>query len=209
MTKRPLVFLVADSPMEQMLRGFFGRDHFHTALGCGRFDFDPDRDIVKAPMKDSHVHHQAVLLLRQYEHTHERAVAMLDAQWDGNQGCADDIRTKISRDLSDAWAEHHVVVFDPEIEVWFWQDNPNVAKALGYKGKDPLRLVLANSGHWPAGQAKPTDPKAAVEYLRRRFRTTTGSGLFRRAFSTVSVKGCTDPAFLSFRNKLATWFPEH
>jgi hypothetical protein len=206
--KRPVVFLVADGSMQQLLEGFFGRERFHNSLGCGHFDFRPESDIVVAPFRDSHVYQQARQLLSMYEHSHQHAVVMVDAQWDGNQGTTADIRKKIEDDLSGVWAEYHVAVLDPELEAWFWQDSPHVADALRYRGNIRLREVLADSGHWPRGQAKPTDPKGAVKYLRRRYRTVESPAIFRHAAAHMSVRSCVDPAFNGLKQTLATWFPE-
>lgn len=45
---RDIVFLVADSTIQQTLEGFFSRDGFHRSLGCARFAVDP-RGVVKPP----------------------------------------------------------------------------------------------------------------------------------------------------------------
>lgn len=200
-----MVFLVADSAMEQLLRGFFGRDQFHRALGCRPIDFDPSQDLFVAPTHDPGVYRTARELLRPVEKLYQRAVVMLDAEWAGSPG-AQRIRAHLTEALGDAWEQFAVIVIEPELEVWVWQDNPNVADAL--KCRADFRKVLHYSGHWPHDQAKPDDPKAALEYLRREQRADRSNALFRRLARSVSTRGCQDEAHQLLRDTLRAWFPE-
>jgi hypothetical protein len=61
---RDVAFLVADSGMVEMLRGFLERSHPGRRLGCGDFTFDTTQDLVVAPTRDSSVYHSARELLR-------------------------------------------------------------------------------------------------------------------------------------------------
>jgi hypothetical protein len=144
-------------------------------------------------------------LLRPVEKLYRRAVVMLDAEWEGSPG-AYRIRAHITESLQCAWEQFEVIVIEPELEAWVWQDSPHVAKAL--KCRADFRQVLHYSGHWPEGQAKPKDPKAALEYLRREQRADRSNALFRRLAGTVSARGCQDEAHQLLRNTLRTWFPE-
>jgi len=62
------------------------------------------------------------------------------------------------------WREDRfaVIVINPELEAWIWQDNVHVEKALGYTSPPSLRLWLRDEGLWPDGLEKPPDPKEAV-----------------------------------------------
>ncbi|WP_328468768.1 hypothetical protein OHA21_52650 [Actinoplanes sp. NBC_00393] len=202
--KRDVVFLVADGSMEQMVRGFFGNSASHRRLGCGRFTVEPT-DIVVATRRDPEVYGLAHELLRPYVATHRHAVVMVDNEWDGSPG-AKNIHDRISKNVSQEWDEYAVVVLDPELEAWLWQDNPNLAGALGCP--PDFRHILTVGGHWPAGQDKPGDPKAALEHLRRRHRADPSKAVFHRVAGRVSVKNCIDPAFLQLRDTLRDWFPE-
>ncbi|GAB3994147.1 hypothetical protein GCM10029992_07730 [Glycomyces albus] len=204
MPMRDLVFLVADGAMVQMLHGFFGREQFHRALGCGSFEFDPEADIVHAPYKDHDVCGRARELLSPYERTHEHAVVLVDDAWDASKG-PDWIRKRINQSLTGYWERYKVIVLEPELEAWLWQDNPHVGKALGCKD---FREYLHRSGHWPRGQSKPTDPKAAFEYLGKRHRADKSNAVFRRMAGKVSVKNCEDDAFRLLRDTLQDWFGE-
>lgn len=201
--KRDVVFLVADGGMEQMLRGFFGRDHFHRSLRCGPFTFDPAKDVVVAPTKDPGVYGTARELLRPYEHSHERAVVMLDADWAGSPG-ATTIQAQIKAALADVWDEFAVIVIEPELEAWIWQDSPHLAEVL--KCPD-FRALLERSGHWPADAPKPPDPKGALDHLRRRYKVKVFNADFGKIAARVSVRHCQDAAFRQLCDHLRTWFP--
>jgi hypothetical protein len=190
--------------MEQMLLGFLCRAQCHKSLGCGPFAFDPREDVVVASTKDPGVFNAARELLRPYENLHQRSVVILDNAWEGSPG-AEAIRTRVADSLKVGWDQFVVIVIDPELEAWVWQDNPHVAEAL--KCRADIRDVLRRSGHWPDGVRKPTDPKAALEYLRRRHGADWSSAAFRRLAGRISVSGCVDPAFVELRDTLRSWFP--
>lgn len=204
---RDVAFLLADSAMQQLLEGFFGRAQFHRSLSCGWFDFDRRADVVVAPTKDPGVYGTARELLRPYEHSHHHAVVMLDAAWDGSPG-AEKIHKQITEALTGVWADFAVIVLDPEIEVWLWQRNANVDRALKHRGDAPAWELLERHGHWPAEQPKPPGPKEAKEFLRRSYRADISNAVFRRAAAAMSVRYCVDPAFIELRDALARWFPE-
>jgi hypothetical protein len=203
-TQRDVVFLVADGAMQQVLVGFLGRPHRYRSLGCGPFAFERE-DIVVAPNRDPGVYGYTRELLRPFEKSHQRAVVMLDAAWDGSPG-AGAIRAEIEAALVDFRSQSAVIVIDPEIEAWIWQDNPHVAAA--FKCRSDIREVLRRSGHWPDGQPKPPDPKAALDYLRKRHGADRSNAAFRRLAEQISVGACVDPAFGRLRDALRTWFPQ-
>ncbi|HEX5495581.1 MAG TPA: hypothetical protein VFX70_13510 [Mycobacteriales bacterium] len=203
--KRDVVFLVADAAMEQVLRGLFGREHCHRSLGCRPFSFVAGEDVVVAPGSDPGVYRLAADLLRHYERSHQFAVVMLDADWGGSPGAAL-IRERITKSLVGRWQERFaVIVIEPELEAWVWQDNPHVATAL--KCPKNFRNILRASGHWPDGVAKPADPKAALTHLRRHHGADRSNAALGRLAGTVSVRHCTDPAFGALRNALRNWLP--
>lgn len=110
--KRDVIFLLADGGMEQVVRGFLGREQCHRSLGCAKFSFDPDLDLRVAPTKDPGVYGTAHELLQPYEHSHQRAVVIVDADWAGSPG-APTIREHISERLSGRWEEFAVIVIEP------------------------------------------------------------------------------------------------
>ncbi|WP_431877464.1 methylation-associated defense system protein MAD4 [Micromonospora marina] len=203
--KRDVVFLVADAAMDQMLRGFLGRPQCHRSIGCNPFRFDAREDLIVAPFRDPDVYGRAAELLQPYERSHRHAVAMLDLAWEGSP-TPEQIREHIGAKLKAAWSHSAVIVIEPELEAWVWQENPHVAEAL--KCGTDFRDVLRRSGHWPDGASKPPDPKAALEFLRRYHRADRSNAAFGRLAQKISVRHCEDRAFCQLRDTLREWFKE-
>jgi hypothetical protein len=92
--RRELVFVVADTTMQQLLQGFFCRAQFHRSLRCGAFAIDPrqNQDVfVASGQNDPGLYAQPEELVRPHLTTHRRAVIMVDADWQGSPG-VDQIR---------------------------------------------------------------------------------------------------------------------
>jgi hypothetical protein len=202
-SKREVFFLVADGGMAEVVKAFLGRDQFHRSLGCGRFDFDADEDIRPAPTKDPGVYSTAHELLQPFEHSHRRAVVMVDADWDGTPGSTI-IRERITQCLAGRWQEFVVIVIEPELEAWIMNDNQHVGDVLRCPD---YRKILADTGAWPEGVAKPARPKEALEYLRKHHRVRAFNADFGKLAGRMSVRQCQDPAFMQLREQLCAWFP--
>lgn len=205
---RDLVILVADSTMEVVFRAFFGRERWNITLHCGQFDFWPDEDIFHDPLyTDGGVHKSAHELLRPYLCTHDRALVVLDQQF-GGELPSDEVRRDIlDRLRRNGWSERcEVVVIDPELEVWLWQNSPHVEQALMFSGGS-LRQQLLDSGMWPADAVKPLDPKATFQALVNRKKALKTKVVYARIARSISIHGCTDPSFVLFATTMRKWFP--
>lgn len=199
------MFLLADGGMEQVIRGFLGRESFYRSLGCGTFDFDADQDIIVAPTKDPGVYGTARELLRPYETTHRHAVVILDADWVGSPG-AESIRKHVGQSVSMAWEEFAVIVIEPELEAWIMQDNPHLVET--FRCPADFRHILQRADYWPEDRPKPPRPKEALDYLRQRHRVRAFNADFGKLAAKISVRNCQDVAFLQLRDSLRAWFPE-
>ena len=201
--------------MQAILGTFLSLDRCNEKLGSGPFRFDADRDMVVAgtdvkAFRDAHV------LLRGYQATHRHAVVVLDYEF-GHQMEPDKVVSSIQRNMVQAgWAEtlFEVVLIQPELEVWIWQDNPLVQevfyrrlKAAERERLPALRKWLCDEQQWPDGMLKPPNPKAAFERAQRAFRAGSSMAICTEIFQRVSVQGCTDPAFGCLRDALRRWFP--
>jgi hypothetical protein len=202
--KRDIVFLVADNGMKHVVKGFLGREP-NRRLGCGTFTIDPDLEIRVEPTKDPGVFGKAHELLQPYEHSHQRAVVMVDADWEGSPG-AFAIREHISQCLARGWKEFAVIVIEPELEAWLMNDNPHLAKVFRCPGN--YRQILVAAGHWPDGATKPPRPKEALEYLRKQHKARASNAEFGKLAERMSVRQCQDPAFIQLCDRLRAWFPE-
>jgi len=193
---RDCLFLVADKNMEGMLKGFFSRDAFHHAMGCRQFDFDIRQDLVVAHgQNDPGLYTRANEFLQPYASSHQHAVVIVDAEWDGSPG-DDAILQRMRKHLNNAgWPDDSgcAVVIAPELENWVWQDSPHVCDALGFSGTfAALRADLGNQGFWQQDRAKPDRPKDAVEWVLRQSRKGRSSAIYQQLAMRVTARGCTE-----------------
>ena len=134
---------------------------------------------------------------------------VLDCEWEGSPG-KDAIVAHITANLvASGWAEDavKVIAIEPELENWLWQDKPQVADVLRYKGDKSLRQHLADSGWWPADAAKPPRPKEAAEWVLKQTRQPRSSAIYQKLAERISIRGCTDAAFAEMHDAFLAWFP--
>ena len=205
---RDLIILTADGTMNAVLSAFFGRQQWHMTLGCSEFDLWAQDDIVHVPGKtDGAVCKDAHNLLRPYLTTHQRAIVVLDQQFGGDRPAAE-VQDEILENLRrNGWDDRcEVVVIDPELEVWLWQDKPQIAQAVKFKDGN-LRAHLCAQKLWPEDQAKPPNPKEVIQDLIKRYRAGAPMAVYSKIARRVGVSGCTDASFKRFQKALQTWFP--
>jgi hypothetical protein len=208
---RDCIFLLADKNMQAVFEGFLTRRAFCQSLGCGTFIFDPRQDIsVASGDNDPGLYTRGHELLRPYRATHRHAVVVLDAEWDGSPGKELITERLTARISTTGWAVDHfvVIVIDPELENWIWQQNDHVARGLGFGNVNELIADKDLQAAWPQGQAKPTSPKEVLEALLRKKRIPRSSAIYKQITAQVSVRHCQDSAFQRLIESLRTWFPQ-
>lgn len=208
---RDCMFYVADMNMAEAFKGFLTRQQFHQSLGCGQFSFDPLQDLARAAgQTDGGLWRRAGGLCKGYIQTHRHLAVCLDRDFGGSPGQTQ-VRQDVEMQLVEAgWNKDQiaVLVIDPELEQWIWQDSPHVESALKHSSPPSLRQVLQNAGDWPAGQAKPNNPKEVLERLvDQNLRGNRSSTIYSKITSRVSVKSCSDGEFLALQAALLRWFP--
>lgn len=206
---RDLIILVPDLQCEATLVGFFGRDGFHHSLGCGQFVFDPRQDLLRESRNDPGVWKNSHELLRLKRPTHRNALIVLDNAWEGSPGVAQIEKDIAGNMTSCGWnrKQFEVIVINPELEAWIWQDHIHVERAFGHASPPSLREKLREVSLWPDGSHKPPDPKLAVEIAQRWYRFGPPSPVFAEIATKISLRGCVDPAFLKMQGAIRTWFP--
>lgn len=207
---RDCVFLLADGTMVAVFEGFFSRERFHLSLNTCAIDFNSKEDIIVGT-SDPNTYEQAHELLRGYQYTHRYAVIVLDNDWGGSPG-VENITAHIRANMiACGWDDQRfeVIVIDPELENWIWQESVHVVEAFEYEEAIPLRQWLREREPpmWLDGEAKPARPKEAVEAVLRMTRVPRSSAIYRQIVERVSIKGCTDPAFALLCECLRRWFP--
>jgi hypothetical protein len=210
---RDCLFFVADGTMAEVIDGFLSRGHFPGRLGCRDFEFSFDDDILVGThfgATDGGMHKYCHALLQEngYMESHQHLVVMLDQKFGGERPAAE-VREEVLANLQQCgWADRaDVVVIDPELEVWVWQDNPHVERAVGYSGRTKLRELLNNDDEWPGGRDKPIQPKDLFKAVCKRFKQSYSPSLYRDIVEKVSIAGCTDQAFHQLVASLVRWFP--
>lgn len=196
---KDLVVLVADTDLQQVVSELLTRRT--AALGIR----PPTFDAVRASNRDHECWQRGGKILSGYLTTHRHALVVFDAAFEGASG-AERLRTDVQAQLQ-AWEDRAaVVVVEPELEVWAFSARlTHLEQALGW---DPgtLRAALRAEGWW-GDEAKPDDPKGALQWAARQRRTTLNPRWFERLAAQVSTQGCTDEAFRAFTDAVTRWFP--
>ena len=196
--------------------------------------FDREKDIRVHPAHDPGVWKDPQTILFAERKTYEKCLVILDEAWEGAPAPEKIIADIDALDVKEAkWERHRfeVILIRPELEAWIWQRNTHVVEAFGFTGTDAqlwmmleqksLALDPGKKKHhftranalagfppaWPQNQPKPKNPKGLVEALSRECQSGPASGVFNEISSTISVRGCVDPAFKRLRDTLRAWFP--
>jgi len=196
--------------------------------------FDPENDIRVHPAHDPGVWKDPQTILFAERHTYEKCLVILDEAWEGApapEKIVADIESLVVNEAK--WERHRfkVILIRPELEAWIWQRNTHVVEAFGFTGTDaqlwtllaqqsltldpgkrkhrfaPANALAGFPPAWPKKHSKPENPKGLVEALSRQCHSGPASGVFNEISSTISVKGCVDPAFKKLRSTLQDWFP--
>lgn len=203
-------FYVADKNIEAIIRGLFSRNNIFNVLGIRNIDVDLDKDLkVASGLNDPGIYSKGHHILKALSRSYEHVFIILDSTWEGSPG-AIRIADKIIRNMiSVGWRKNRiqVIVVDPEIENWIWQDNINVARALNFKPESKMRKWLEDNNLWPKENVKPPDPKKAVEEILKNNGLPRSSSIYQEIASKVSFRRCQDESFRVFVKTLKNWFP--
>jgi hypothetical protein len=198
-----LIVLAACKDIGETLKALLLR---HEDLGIRR---------IRAEVKVHSGHDPAVLrtshdFLRSYLQMARHALVAFDRDGCGKTDARENLEEAVETRLAqNGWKERSAAIaIDPELEVWFWSDSPQVETALGWvEGKARLQAWLAEQGYLIQGQQKPHKPKEAVLSAWRLSRTQRSSSNYSELAARVDFHQCADPAFSKFRRVLKHWFP--
>ena len=201
--EKDLIVLVADLDAENAITALLDRSH-----SMGTRSIDCDR-VLRHPERDPGCCRSSVDMLRRYQTTHAYALVVFDHHGSGR---GDDDRETIEHDIEEAlkgsgWGDRAaVIVLDPELEIWIWSDSPHVYSTLGWDSRSNLDVFL-HEGWLEEGQAKPTQPKEAMQAAMKQSRTPRSARIFEQLAEKVSLNRCIDPAFTKLKTTLKGWFP--
>ncbi len=201
---KDLVVLAADKALELALKGVLARP---KALGIRPLDVD----IFVEPEHDPACARRGVGFLSHFAEQYRYGLLIFDYEGSGQEEVEPQVlQRKLNDEFQNSpWEERaRVIVLYPELEAWIWTDSPHVEEVLGWKGRDQgLRPWLAEEGYWSADAMKPRRPKEAFEAALHAARKPRSSSLYKQIAERVSLRRCTDTAFLELRNVLLSWFP--
>lgn len=197
-----LVVLVADVQQEKTIQTLLSERY--RSLGIRQISYD----IYVHQTRDPGVYRGSGAFLGTFARQYDRAMVLLDVEWQGSPGDAQAIENTVQADLdSHGWRNCSVVIaLDPELEAWVWSHSPHVPQELGLSWST-IREMGESSGYWPAGEAKPSRPKDLLESILRSTRKRRSSALFIRLALRVGLGACQDRAFVRMRAALREWFP--
>ena len=161
--------------------------------------------------RDPGCFHQPHDVLKLFRRKAKHAIVMLDHAWEGvpcnsSEEIEESLRRRLRTVGMSAWA--CPIVIEPELEAWVFSGSPQVERILGWSNRSPrLRDALEARGLWQAGDAKPQDPKTAMEWALSEVRVNRTSKIYGRLAQRVSTSNCTDRSFRRFRRLLRQWFP--
>ena len=200
-----LFCLVADKNMKAGISGLLGRPQ---SLGIRSIQYQ----IQVHGLRDSGCFHSSAEILQLFKNRAKHAIVMLDQAWEGvpcdrAEQTETAIEGKLRRAGMSGWARP--IVLDPELEAWVFSGSPHVDRVLGWSDRRPgLRDALEGRDLWRIGDAKPRDPKAALEWALAKAREKRTSTLYRRLAQRVGTASCRDRAFLRFKDLLQSWYPK-
>lgn len=199
-----LVILVADKNMEQSMKGLLAR---HKSISIKNIN----AAYICNPQNDSGCRVRPHDLLRYYLSSAKYALVLFDYE-----GCGDKISdaAKLEYEVEDiltrnGWEKRcAAVVIEPELERWVWTASEEIPVILGQEcSYTELLAHLTNAGFLFDKDNKPCRPKEAVEMLLRQARLPRSSSIYNSLASKVSLRRCTDRAFVKFTAIIQRWFP--
>ena len=199
-----LIVLVADKNMDDGLRGLLARPQ---ALGIREIE----TRIFVHPRRDPACVRESDAFLRPFVSQYEHALVMFDRHGSGREellagALAEQVRGRVA---ASGWGDRvEVIVLDLELETWVFASSTQVERCLGWEASGvSVRQWLETRELWDHDKPKPTRPREALEQVLFEVRRPRSSSLYGDLGRRVSVRACTDPAFIKLRETLIRWFP--
>lgn len=200
---KDLFVLVADTNMEFTLRGALSRPQ---ALEIRQITFQ-----IKAHVnRDPGVRKTGVDMVRGQHQQFRHALLMLDFEGSGTTAeNGIELEKELNQQLSDDWGTAaKAIVIEPELDVWIWGSDNALHQTLGrISEQQTIRIWLKEQDYDFTEQNKPTRPKEALEDVLRQLRRPRSSSIYEDLAKAISMRSCTDPAFIRLRHQLQEWFP--
>lgn len=199
---KDLVILVADKNMQYALRGALARPE---ALGIHAITFD-----FRTHMgRDGGVRTTGAGMLALERRRFAHALLVFDLEGCGADPgqTAEDLESSLDDQLGVRWGAHaKSIVIDPELDIWLWGADSTLRDLLQWPLDGGIHAWLQAQGFAFDTRGKPQRPKEALEALVRIHRLPRSSALYEKITSRISLRRCSDPAFVRLRTALKAWF---
>lgn len=199
---KDLVILVADKNMQYALRGALARPE---ALGIRAINFDFRTHMGRDGGARTTGAEMLALERRRFAH----ALLMFDLEGCGADPgqTAEDLESSLDEQLGVTWGAHaKSIVIDPELDIWLWGADSTLRDLLQWPLDGGIRAWLQAQGFAFDTRGKPKRAKEALEALVRIHRLPRSSALYEKITSRISLRRCSDPAFVRLRTALKAWF---
>ena len=199
---KDLVFLVADKCAHFALKGALARTE---ALGIAPIEFEfrvhPGRDGgARKSGPDA-----LALERRRFSH----ALLVLDFEGSGSDSPnAEALEKLLDSKLESLWGNAaKSVVIAPEVDAWVWGSDNAVEEILEWPSGKRIRDWLRDEGYAFDSNDKPARPKEAMEAALKVVGKPVSAAVYQQITEKISLRRCTDRAFLRLRDQLRKWFP--
>jgi hypothetical protein len=198
---RDLVLIVADKNAQFALQGALQRPE---ALGIRPVEFDFRVHVGR----DGGARRTGPEMLALEHQRFAHGLLVLDFEGSGSDtATALELEEELDGRLRPHWGDRaKSIVIEPELDIWMWGSSNAIGQTIGWPSTTPLRQWLADRGFVFDSSDKPRRPKEALEAVLRVPRRPRSSALYRQIAGRISLRRCTDPAFLRLRAQLADWF---
>lgn len=195
--------LVPDKNTQFALRGILAR---HSALGIRPISYD----FRIHPGRDGGVRTAGPELLRGERARFHHALLVHDRAGCGASELAStlDLEAELEQRLETVWADRaKAIVIEPEVDAWIWGTESVLRECLAWPLRDTgIRDWLVSRQFQFDSHGKPRMPKEALEALIPVHGLPRSSSLYERVTGRISLRRCSDPAFLRLKQALVRWF---
>ncbi len=206
MSKKDMLFYVADKDMEETIKGLL-----HVLFPEEKLS--EFCTILREREHDPGIYKNVGDFLRKFAKDYNHVMVFLDREGSGqDRKNSEEIEREIEKELIyNGWDENQVkvIVFDPELEIWLWIDSPLIAQMLGWDDFHKLKSRLIDEGLWEKGKTKPHRPKEGMELACKEKRIPRSSSILKKIAENIPLKvlyTCQDPSFRRFIGTLEKWF---
>ncbi len=162
------------------------------------------------PGRDGGVRTGGVDVLARERQRFAHALLVFDLEGSGanDDQSAVDLERSLDAQLEALWGPSaKAIVITPEVDIWIWGTDNALMDVLHWPSEVGMRNWLRERGFEFDANGKPERPKEALEAMIPVHKQPRSSALYEKITRKISLRRCTDPAFLRLRDALRGWFP--